>query len=259
MNITWDADRYATNFSFVPSYGTALLDLIDWREGLRVLDLGCGTGALSAEMAARGADVTGLDASPDMLATARANHPDLSLIEADATNFSLADPVDVVFSNAMMHWVDAALQPAMLSCIERALVPGGRLVCELGGRGCAGRIHAALRRAFERRGLAYVTPFFFPSVGEYAPMVEAAGLTVRTALLFDRPTRLEGEDGLADWINLFQRAQLEGLAQPVRTEVVREAVTELEPELRHDGAWWADYVRLRLVAEKPARPQGRHA
>ena len=55
MNIQWDAAKYTRDFSFVPQYGSALLDLIEG-ESLSVLDLGCGNGALTRELAARGHD-----------------------------------------------------------------------------------------------------------------------------------------------------------------------------------------------------------
>lgn len=253
MNIEWDAAGYRQDFGFVPGYGAAVADLIDAPAGARVLDLGCGNGTLTAELAARGYDVVGADASPSMIALARETHPELRFVEADATSFELAEPVDAVFSNAMIHWVDAALQPALLAHVSAALVPGGQFVFECGGYACCARIHEALAHAFEARGLAYQLPFYFPTVGEYAPLVEAAGLRVAYAVLFDRPTALKGPDGMEGWVRMFVQRPFEGLDSAMADELIAAAVAELrESELYHDGAWTADYTRLRMRAVKVA-------
>lgn len=254
MNIRWDAEGYEKGFSFVPAYGAGVIDLVDVREGESCLDLGCGNGALTAELAARGLDAFGMDASPEMVALARKRHPELRFEVGDATSFSLGESVDVVFSNAMLHWIDAGQQAAALGRVAAALRVGGQFVFECGGHGCGARIHAALRRAFSGRGLDYEMPFYFPTVGEYAPQVEAAGLRVTDAFLFDRPTRLEGPDGMADWIRMFVKRPFDGLDNALATELVSAAVDELrgDPELFRDGAWYADYVRLRMRAIKVA-------
>lgn len=248
MNISWDAVGYEKDFSFVPAYGAGVMDLIDARIGATCLDLGCGNGALTAELSARGFEAFGMDASAEMLSLARDRHPELRFIQADATRFSLDEPVDVVFSNAMLHWVDRDKHPAVLACVAAALAPGGQFVFECGGIGCCARIHEALAHAFAARGRGYEVPFWFPAVGEYAPLVEAAGMRVTHAFLFDRPTRLQGEDGMADWIRMFVKRPFEGLETVECDAIIADAVAELRSDLFRDGSWWADYVRLRMRA-----------
>lgn len=252
MNIEWDAKGYDKNFGFVPGYGAAVADLLEAVPGASCLDLGCGNGTLTAELAARGLDVTGMDASPQMLALARANHPDLRFVEGDATSFSLERPVDAVFSNAVLHWIDAKKQSAALAHVAAALVPGGEFVFEMGGHACGARTHKALSGVFAAHGLTYKMPFFFPTVGEYAPLVEAAGLRVTYAALFDRPTALAGPDGMADWIHMFVRRPFEGVEPELAEQIITEAVDTLreDPVLWHDGTWYADYTRLRMRAVK---------
>lgn len=250
MNKEWDARAYEQGFSFVHRYGEDVLGLIDAAPGARVLDVGCGTGALTACIAARGYEVSGIDASADMVAAARRAHPDISFAQADACTFLLDNPVDVVFSNAVFHWVDRERQPELVENIARNLVPGGQLVCEFGGYGCAAQVHGALARAFERRGLAYVHPHYFPSIGRYAPLLEAAGLMVDFATLFDRPTPQEGHDGLARWIEMFLQRPFEGIDRTTAAEITQETVEELRGPLWRDGRWFVDYVRIRLRARK---------
>ena len=202
MNISWNAKGYTDNFAFVHQYGESVMDLITAPPGSFVVDLGCGNGALTEKLAARGYRVLGVDASGDMLAIARAQHPDLRFEEGDATAFTLQEPADVIFSNAVFHWIDAEKQTALAQNLAAQLRPGGELVCEFGGFGCAERVHSALSAAFARRGLVYPRVFYFPTIGQYAPLLEEAGFLVKTALLFDRPTPQKGPDGVRDWIHM---------------------------------------------------------
>ena len=128
---------------------------------------------------------------------------------------------------------------------------GGQLVCEFGGYGCAERVHSALEHAFAARGLTYPRVFYFPTIAQHAPILEAAGLRVTCALLFDRPTPLEGEDGLKDWIHMFVKTPFEGLAPDVCEAMIEEAADSLKDVLRQeDGTWIIDYVRIRIKAVK---------
>lgn len=248
MGMKWDSRGYDEGFSFVSRYGEALLDLVGAGPGASCLDLGCGTGTLAGKLAARGLSVVGMDSSPEQLARARETHPDIEFVLADATDFSLDEPVDVVFSNAVLHWIDRDDQPRALACVARALRPGGELVFEMGGAGNNALTHRALAEAFARHGLPYEVPFYFPTIGEYASLLEGAGLTPTFATLFERPTPLAGgADGMARWIRMFPRRPFVGVPDELASRIVDEAVEALEPELmRDDGTWVSDYVRLRM-------------
>ena len=71
MNIQWDAEKYTSNFSFVHKYGNSVTELIEAPEGSRVLDLGCGNGALTGVLKDQGFQVIGLDDSKDLLSVAK--------------------------------------------------------------------------------------------------------------------------------------------------------------------------------------------
>lgn len=246
----WDADRYDKHFSFVPKYGEGVVELLAPAPRMSVLDLGCGNGTLSAKIAAAGARVLGLDSSPELLTLARKQHPELDFRLADATDFTPDAPVDAVFSNAVLHWIPQSLQPALLRCVARSLKPGGRFVAELGGKGNTLAIHEALSQAFTEQGLAYSSSFYFPSIGEYAPMVEAAGLRLTYAVLFERLTRLNGENGMAHWIDMFIQSPFQGMAETLKQHLIARAVELLRPRFYRDEAWYGDYVRLRFCATK---------
>lgn len=250
-NIAWDAGKYAKSFSYVAGYGQALIGLLDIRPGMACLDLGCGNGALTQKLKDAGLDAFGIDGSESQIKAARASHPALRFSLGDAVSFKLDAPVDAVFSNAVFHWIDRRLQPRMLGCVFDALKDGGQFVFEMGGRGNNALIHGALARAFSRRGLSYAMPFYFPSIGEYAPLLEQAGFRVEAAWLFDRWTPLFGDDGLSDWIRMFVKRPFEGVADEVKDGIIAEAVEELRPSLLEGGIWHADYVRLRCKAARP--------
>ena len=106
----WDTELYEAQHSFVWQMGRGLLDLLLVQPGERILDVGCGTGQLTAEIAALGAFTVGLDASPDMIGQARRNfppahHPRLSFTLADASRMEFDSKFDAIFSNAALHWV----------------------------------------------------------------------------------------------------------------------------------------------------------
>lgn len=244
---SWDAGLYDDKHAFVWKHGASLVELLAPRPGERILDLGCGTGHLTARLAEAGAAVVGLDPSAAMLEQARAAYPHLAFVPGDARAFAVDQPFDAVFSNAALHWVRPP--EAVLRCVRQALKPGGRFVAEFGGRGNVQAIVAALRAAAERLGQkGEEPPWFFPSVGEYAGLLEAAGLEVRFATLFDRPTPLEGADGLRAWVRMFCRASLDAIPPERQEDFLCAAEDEARSELCRAGSWVADYRRLRVLA-----------
>ncbi|MCM1090448.1 MAG: methyltransferase domain-containing protein [Butyrivibrio sp.] len=241
----WNAEEYTKNFSFVHKYGSDVLELLDLEKGMSVLDLGCGNGALTIQIAETGARAVGLDDSRDLLQVARKAFPQLEFIQADAADFHLEEQFDVVFSNAVLHWIKREKQPRVLQCVREALKPSGQFVFEFGGLGNNQRIHAALERVFAERGLEYKMPFYFPSIGEYATLLEQAGFRVTYMTLFDRLTRLNGENGLADWIHMFVQNPFKGVDYADKEDIIKQAVDLLREDLLRDGVWYADYVRIR--------------
>src|SRR6516225_8770503 len=99
----WNADRYQHNAHFVPALGQPVLDLLKPRAGERILDLGCGDGALTEKIVAAGAVVAGADASPDMIAAAKRRGLDAHVVNGFALDFDRE--FDAVFSNAALHWM----------------------------------------------------------------------------------------------------------------------------------------------------------
>jgi len=152
---TWNTEAYAANGRFVATLASDVVALLNPQPGEEILDLGCGDGALTEQLAATGATVTGVDASPAMLAAARQRIVrNLTFEQHDATALPYHQQFDAVFSNAALHWITGLSgQQAMLAGVHGALRPGGRFVAEMGGHGNIARHphrpsgHPRLRRS----------------------------------------------------------------------------------------------------------------
>ena len=252
MTADWNVGLYEAKHSFVWQFGRDLLQVLSPQAGERILDVGCGTGRLSAEIASSGAEVVGIDYSPMMVSQARANFPILSFETQDACNMPYHGEFNAVFSNAALHWMQPAEEAA--AAMSRALKPGGRLVAELGGRGNVQVLVDAAYVALRQLGIAdpeRYNPWYFPSVSEYATLLERNGFEVTLAAMFDRPTPLEGgASSLQDWFTMFGARLTEGLP-PTRIPEFRRLVEAYStPYLFRNGQWIADYRRLRIVARK---------
>jgi trans-aconitate methyltransferase len=249
----WDPALYRERASFVHRIASDLVGVLAPLPGERVLDLGCGTGELTSAIAAAGASVVGLDASEEMIAAARRRGPDLTFVVGDGEALEYEAEFDAVFSNAALHWMRRADAAAM--GMARALRPGGRLVAEFGGKGCIATVRSAiedvLRRMDEEPHLWL--RWYFPDVAEYVGVLAAAGLDVTLAHRFDRPTPLEGEGALRDWLRLFLAPLAAHLG--ARWELfAREVESACRRALRRDEGWVLDYVRLRVVAWRARSP-----
>lgn len=249
-SLTWDAKLYDEKHAFVWEKARGVVELLAPKAGEHILDLGCGTGHLTAEIAATGAIVTGIDRSPEMIADAKAKHPGLKFEVLDAREFSFDRQFDAVFSNAALHWI---LDPEkVILGVARALKPGGRFVAEFGGKGNIERLMSAIARAFAEFGTSSyqeTNPWYYPSIAEYAALLEKNGLLVREASLFARPTRLgDGEKGLEAWLHMFGENFLSRVPTDRRKQFLREVENDARPELFKNGCWELDYQRLRISA-----------
>jgi trans-aconitate methyltransferase len=225
-----------------------VVELLAPRPGERILDPGCGDGALTEKLAAFGCEVVGVDASAEQVAASQARGLDAWVMDAAALEFE--GEFDAVFSNAALHWVREA--DRAIDGVWRALRPGGRFVAEMGGAGNVRRIVAALVAGLDRRGLdgAAAVPWFFPTPEDYARRLAARGFSVRSIELIPRPTPLPG--AMADWLWTFAEAFIGRLPDDAQSAYIDEVSAALAPALRDDaGRWTADYVRLRFAADRP--------
>jgi len=184
----WDPQQYAAHGRFVSDLGLPVVELLAPQPGERILDLGCGDGALTLKLQELGCRVVGVDSSPAMIQAAQALGLDARVMNGHELPF--VNEFDAVFTNAALHWMT---QPdAVLDGVWRALKPGGRFVGECGGHGNTATVMAALQAVLAKRGIEAqrFNPWFFPSAAEYRQRLEAHGFVVSTLTLFPRPTPL---------------------------------------------------------------------
>ena len=245
----WDASVYDRRHGFVAEYGRALLELVPDDPALSVLDLGCGTGTLTVQLAANGRRVVGADSSPEMIERARAQYPGIDFRVCDALALPFDGEFGAVFSNAVFHWIGD--HDALLQNIRRALKPGGLLICEFGAEGNVQTISDAFAWACAEQGLTVHSRFNMPSAEVFGRQLTDSGFIIDGLYAFDRPTPLSGSDGLACWMKQFFAGELASLPGDVRPAVIARAEALARPALWDGARWIADYRRLRAVAHRP--------
>jgi SAM-dependent methyltransferase len=194
--------------------------------------------------------VLGVDASPEMVAAARARG--IEVLEGSAESLPCHDSsFDAVFSNAALHWVRG--QDAMMDEVRRVLKPGGRFVAEMGGHGNIAAINVAFSAVLAR----HLGPGsedavnYFPTPQSYALRLSRHGFHVDRIALIPRPTPLPAS-GMDGWLRTFRSGVLNSLREELREKVIAETCALLAPALRDEnGNWTGDYVRLRFIATIP--------
>ena len=247
--MTWNAGVYDEKHGFVAEYGASLLQFVPADPGQRILDLGCGTGTLTEKLSHLGGFVLGTDSSPEMIAKARKEHPQVAFEVRDALQLLWREAWDVVFSNAVFHWIKD--HNRLLENIYRALKPGGIVVCECGARGNIAAIEGAFSKSMGEQGIAYASKFNFPSKEQFERNLRQTGFHIQKLEDFDRPTPLqEGREGLGLWVGQFYASELAPLPRKAREAVCDRMQALLESALWNGKQWVADYRRLRAVAQK---------
>jgi len=238
----WDAADYARVGRFVSDLGEAALDLLGPQMGERILDVGCGDGALTHKIIERGAEVVGVDNSAELVAAARAIG--IEVLEMDAADMTFDTEFDAAFSNAALHWM--LDKERVAEATFRALKRGGRYAGEMGGEGNLAKLRETLDAELVARG--YPPPLessnWYPSVEEFAAVYETAGFTEVDARLIERPTPMP--NGIGQWVTTFRRGWLDraGVPEEERAEIGEAVAANV-------GSDNADYVRLRFIMRKP--------
>ncbi|GIP47484.1 methyltransferase type 11 [Paenibacillus sp. J53TS2] len=230
--------------------GVELLTWLHPLPGERILDLGCGNGDLTAAIAAAGAIPTGIDASEEMIHRAKQRYPELDLQVGDARHYRSDRHYDDVFSHAALHWIQDA--PAVTETIRLALRKGGRLAVEFAGKGNVAALTRAIEQVMKTHGYPWEgrNPWYHPSIGEYASLLERVGFRVTFARHLDLPTPLKGEAAVRKWLDSFADYFFTGIPSSERAPLYDAIVSLAKPALYKEGQWMLDTSRLRVMAIK---------
>jgi trans-aconitate 2-methyltransferase len=245
----WDGATYDRISAPMEAMGLAVLDRLELRGEETVLDAGCGSGRVTAELLERlpRGRVIGVDGSASMIEAARerlGRRPDLELLVADLTELDLGGrTADAVLSTATFHWI--ADHATLFGRLRAALRDGGRLVAQCGGAGNIAPIHAAAAEAGAGAPYAehlggWVGPWRFAEPAETEALLHAAGFRAARAWLSDWPVTPEDP---ALWLRtIVLGAHLEQLPEDLRDPFVQDVLGRLPQPVV------VPYVRLNLDA-----------
>jgi len=245
----WKADTYRETCGRVTEHGAKLVAALKELPCERVLDLGCGTGELTNDIAGFVREVIGIDSSPSMLEKAKAAYPKLSFFRMDACSLVWEDAFDAVFSNAVLHFISD--QDTLLAGIYRALRKNGALVCEFGAAGNIAGLLDAVAAACAKRGKAFVSRFFYPGKEEYEELLQKHGFCVQSVDVYAMDTALlEGEDRLRNWVDQVFSVEMQWFTTAEREAIFQEIESALRPAQWDGVRWHIDNRRIRAIARK---------
>lgn len=248
MSRDWDAATYDRVSGPQVEMARQVLERLELDGSERVLDAGCGSGRVTELLVERAREVVAVDQAPSMVEAARARLGDRAeVLQADLADFTLAEPVDAVFSNAVLHWV--ADHEALFRCLHAALRPAGRLVAQCGGAGNVQRFHDTARAVAAREPYAehlgsWIGPWNFAGAQETAERLARVGFVDVHCWLEKRPV-------VPDYTEEYLRTvclgyHVERLPEELRDRYVRDVAAACGQPLE------LDYVRLNIDARRAA-------
>lgn len=259
----WNAGAYHRISGPQFGWGMRVLERIELRGSETVLDAGCGSGRLTAELLRRlpHGQVIALDQSENMLAEARSRlQPEFGkrvrFIRADLASLQLDEGADGVFSTATFHWV--LDHSRLFAGLFQALRPGGWLVAQCGGQGNLDRLHrraAALmaQEPFASAFQGWSEPWFFADPLSTRGRLHAAGFVDIEVGLEPAPTPFpSAEEFLAFVETVVLRHHLARLAESGADLLAAHFLDTLTAQASTDTPpYTLDYHRLNLRARRP--------
>jgi len=261
-SVTWNPADYAVNSATQQAWAREQIARLNLSGDERVLDVGCGDGKVTAELARavkRGA-VVGVDSSAEMIRFAQASFPparfpNLRFCEMDARWLAFAEPFDLLFSNAALHWVDD--HPAFLRGAAACLVEGGRLVVSSGGRGNAQDVFLVVRSTLRlKRWRHYfrnlARPYFFHGPEEYERWLPRFGFHPGRVRLAEKETVFATREAFAGWFRTTWLPYTQRVPEAQREEFVADVAARFMAKHPPDtaGCIHVRMVRLEIQAEK---------
>lgn len=206
----WNAEDYAKNSSAQLQWAQELISKLVLQGYESVLDIGCGDGKISAQLAlaVKNGNVLGIDLSENMIRFASEQfpsekYPNLSFLRMDATKIHLSKRFDVAFSNATLHWVKD--HTAVLRGVHTCIKPGGKILLQMGGCGNAADVTDAIESVlhhprWDRYFGDFTPPYHFYGPEEYGGWLLESGFHPVRAELVSKDMQHHGVEGLLGWL-----------------------------------------------------------
>jgi trans-aconitate methyltransferase len=254
----FDAKQYMRFSKHQKEWGRRLMAELSLKGNERILDLGCGDGVLTAQLAAlvpKGS-VVGIDASRRMIETARTHErPNLSFVVRDINDLNETEAYDVVFSNATLHWIHN--HHALLARVYRALAPSGTLRFNFGGDGNCVHFLKIIREAmarpeFARHFAAFSWPWFMPSVEAYLGFMSEHEFREARVWGENADHYFATEELLTGWVDQPSLVPFMGGVAPEDRPLFREYVLRrmIEETRQPDGRFFETFRRINVFARK---------
>ncbi|MEO2069611.1 MAG: methyltransferase domain-containing protein [Desulfurobacteriaceae bacterium] len=258
----WNAEDYARHSASQKKWAKELIDKMNLKGHEWVLDIGCGDGKVTAEIARHvpKGRVVGIDISEEMIAFASqkfptSQYPNLIFIRMDASALSFREKFDIVFSNAVLHWITN--HKPVLKGIYQALKPNGKCIVQMGGKGNAASVIETLDEIInERPWKEYFHDFSFPygfySPEEYKPWLEEAGFKIQYLELKPKIMVHEDIEEFKGWIRTTWLPYLCRIPKKLRNrfiETVAQRYVEKYPP-SNDGKIKTLMQRLEFIVTK---------
>ena len=258
VQVEFDGKAYSAASKHQKEWGGAMIDELTFRGDERVLDLGCGDGAITAQLADRvpQGQVVGIDSSPRMIETAQGHRREnLSFELMDINDVDFAEPFDLVFSNATLHWIHD--HERLLRRVHGLLTPGGVIRFDFAAEGNCGNFVAVVRHVMDQERYAaifsdFAWPWFMPSPAEYEPLVRAAGFQQIKVWGQNADRYFADADEMTRWLDQPSLIPiLRVLPEHERAGFRQTAVTMMIQRTRQaDGTCFETFRRINVLARK---------
>lgn len=260
----WDAQDYAKHSKAQQKWARELIADLNLRGDEKVLDVGCGDGKVTAEIARLltvGGSVIGVDNSIAMIELARESHlnascQNLDFQWMDAGDLTFSEDFDLVFSNSALHWVKN--HRPVFEGLYKSLRPGGRICLRMGGKGTAAGIISAMNKIKDKPFWSeyfagFEFPYNFSGSDECRELLRACGFFIHHAGLVPKDMIHEGKDGLKAWIRTTWIPYTERVPEEKRETFIEEVSAQYLGQfpLDADGRAHLSMILLEVVAEKP--------
>jgi trans-aconitate 2-methyltransferase len=252
MSYKWDPKGYKDNSAMQLSLAKEHLARLALKGNEKILDIGCGDGKITAEVARAVVDgyVVGIDSSSEMVSFSResfSGQKNLRFELRDARELNFTNEFDVVFSNSALHWVKD--HKPVLRGIKDALKPNGKFYLHMAGKGNAEKIlkmadELVLSDKWHRYFLDFTFPWSFYGVEEYRAWILEAGLEPVHVELFPRDMTHKDRQGLYGWIKTTWLPYLERVPEEQQSDLINEI---LDKYVRHSPADSQGLIHLKLV------------